>query len=395
MFNAGDKVMMMEEEPHACNPMCYPPKGTIGVVVEYSLCDETALVNWGKGSGVDSNPHGEYAWWCGEKRLEKVDANAQAKAQEEDVNTSKFKIGDKVVFINAQKHESARQFYPVVGTVGTVVEIDEHPIDEKGLLVDWGDAKGVDVWLDGTKSWWCNEADVKPYCGENDYTDDEVWEMLKPKMSQLALPRQNIDYFFQEIKNMIVAAYRSGYGRATKGRSFMIKPPVKKAIEKPCIDDSIDAVLGGKMIVTFYKDDDSYKVANFAYSCDNGSDMEIYADIIHCSVGDSWTFGYDVISDPDCEMYVAVPFSEAVEQFRSDSIKVLFCGDKTKALHYNLKPWAIGEFDEFFLFGDETRAFMTFKRENGNAKFYPKIHSPEFKALIPICDYLKHEGVNV
>lgn len=394
MFNVGDKVMMMEEEPHALYPDIYPPKGTIGIVVDYSLCDETALVNWGKGSGVEPNDKDEYAWWCGEKRLEKVSANAQ----EEEANMNKFNVGDKVVFINAQKHKSHSRYYPAVGTVGTVVDIDEHPIEDFGLMVNWGDAKGVDVWqVDGTKSWWCNEADVKPYiCDGNDCTDDEVWEMLKPKMRQLVPAYiEDIDMFSPTVKDMVVAAYRSGYGRATKGRSFMIKPPVKKAIAKADIDDSIDAVLGGKMIVTFYKDDNSYKVANFAYSCDNGKDVEIYGDIIHCSAGDSWTFGYDIISDPDCEMYVAIPFSEAMGNFNGDSIKAMYGEDKTKVLRYNnIKPWAIGEFNGFMRVSNETRAFMKFNEDN-NSQLYPEIHRPEFKALVPICEYLRVNGVNV
>lgn len=51
MFNVGDEVMMMEKEPHAKFPENYPAKGSIGVVVEYSLCDETALVDWGSRFG--------------------------------------------------------------------------------------------------------------------------------------------------------------------------------------------------------------------------------------------------------------------------------------------------------------------------------------------------------
>lgn len=388
MLNVGDEVMMIDEKHHAYSPECYPAKGSIGVVVEYSPCDETALVDWGQDSGVDSNLDGEYAWWCGEKRLAKVNANTQ----KEVCNMSKFKVGNKVVFTNAKKHETISRFYPVVGTVGTVVKIDKRPIDEKGLLVDWGNAEGIDVWEDGTKSWWCNEDDVKPYtCEEYEYTDDEVWEMLKPKMKRIVTILADVDNFHDEVKKMVVAAYRSGYGRATKGRNFIIK---SKVDEKPN-EKSIDDVLGGKMIVTFYKDDNSYNVANFAYSRENGRKTEIYADIAYSSAGDSWSFGFDVLNDPDCEMYVAIPFSEAVEQFDSKSIKALFCGDKVKARHYNIKPWAIGEFDEFALFCDEIRAFMTFKHEDDNAKFYPEIHKPEFKALIPICDYLKHEGVNV
>ena len=398
MFNAGDKVMMMDEKAHAICPISYPTKGTIGVVVDYSLRDENALVDWGQDSGVDCNLHGDYVWGCSEKRLEKVSANV-TNAQEKEVNMSKFNVGDKVIFINAQKHKSHGRYYPAVGTVGTVVDIDEHPIEDFGLLVNWGDAKGVDVWqADGTKSWWCNEADVKPYaCEENDHTDDEVWEMLKPKMRQLVPAHiENIDMFSPTVKDMVVAAYRSGYGRATKGRSFMIKPKVKKVIEKASVDYySIDTVLCGKMIVTFYKDDNSYNVSKFSYARENGGDMEIYGDIVYSSAGDSWSFGFDVISDPDCEMYVAIPFSEAMGRFNSDSIKAMYGEDKAKVLRYdNIKPWAIGKFNGFMRVSNETRAFMKFN-ENDNLQLYPEIHRPEFKALVPLCDYLRANGVNV
>lgn len=392
MLNVGDEVMMMENELHTKYPENYPAKGSIGVVVQYSPRDEMALVDWGKDSGVDCNLHGEYAWWCSEKRLGKVNANV-TNTQQEDVNMSKFKVGDKVVFINAQKHESASGYYPAVGTVGTVVKINKNPINKYGLMVNWGDAKGVDVWqADGTKSWWCNEADVKPYiCKENDCTDDEVWEMLKPKMRQLVPAHiEDIDMFSPTVKDMVVAAYRSGYGRATKGRSFMIKPKVDK---KPS-EKSIDDVLGGKTIVTFYKDDNSYNVANFAYSRENGRKTEIYADIAYSSAGDSWSFGFDVLNDPDCEMYVAIPFSEAVEQFDSKSIKALYCGNKPVGLCH-IKQWAIGEYNKMMHFGNQTCVSLTFKPEWGMPECYPAIHSPDFKALIPICDYLKHEGVNV
>lgn len=51
MLNVGDEVMMIDEKHHAYNPECYPAKGSIGVVVEYSPCDETALVDWGSRFG--------------------------------------------------------------------------------------------------------------------------------------------------------------------------------------------------------------------------------------------------------------------------------------------------------------------------------------------------------
>lgn len=392
MFDIGDEVMMIDDELHAYSPIYYPAKGSIGVVVQYSSCDETALVDWGQDSGVDLNDNNEYAWWCGEKRLAKVNANTQVNAQKGVCNMSKFKVGDKVVFTNAEKHEKVSQFYPAVGTVGTVVKIDTGLLGENALLVDWGNAEGIDVWEDGTTSWWCNEVDVKLYaCEEYEHTDDEVWEMLKPKMRQFVPAHiENLDLYSPAVKNMVVAAYRSGYGRATKGRSFMIK---LKVDEKPN-EKSIDDVLGGKMIVTFYKDDDSYNVANFAYSRENGSKTEIYADIAYSSAGDSWSFGFDVLNDPDCEMYVAIPFSEVVRQFNSDSIKALYCGNKPVGLCH-IKQWAIGEYNKMMRLGNQKCMSMTFKPEWGMQDCYASVYSPNFRALVPIRDYLKHEGVNV
>lgn len=387
MFNVGDEVMMIDNEFHEYNPKIYPAKGSIGVVVKCLPDSEPVLVDWGQDSGVDSNLHDEYAWWCGKKRLAKVNTNTQVNAQKEVCNMSKFKVGDKVVFTNAEKHEKVSQFYPVVGTVGTVKRV----ISDNTLLVNWGNAEGVDVWEDGTKSRWCGEDDVKPYtCEEYEYTDGEVWEMLKPKMKQFVRDVVDIDLYSPTVKNMVVAAYRSGYGRATKGRSFMIKPKGRQEAERKSIDD----VLGGKMIVTFYKDDDSYNVANFAYADENGGDTRIYADIFYSSAGDAWSFGFDTISDPDCEMYVAIPFSEAIGQFDGKFVKVLRYGRWQKSQNY-IKLWTIGEYSRVKQLGNKTYAVVTFKTECDDLTSYIEIYHPDFKALVPICDYLKHEGVNV
>ena len=144
----------------------------------------------------------------------------------------KFKIKDKVVFINEAKHKQMSWCYPTVGTIGTVKKINKI---ESGMLIDWDDAEGIRLCSDGTKSWWCMEEDVKPFCDkEQEHTDDEVWEMLKPKMRQFVPAHiENLDMYSPVVKKMVVAAYRSGYGRATKGRSFIIK---SKMSEKQLIE---------------------------------------------------------------------------------------------------------------------------------------------------------------
>ncbi len=303
-------------------------------------------------------------------------------------------VGDKVVFINADKHESLCGFYPKVGTIGTIKEIEER-INEKGLLVDWGDAKGVESWVDGTKSWWCNEQDVKPYEDTDDYTDDKVWEMLKPKMRQFVRDVVDVDLYSPTVKNMVVAAYRSGYGRATKGRSFIIKPKAKKVIEKARVEDSINAVLEGKMIVAVYTDiGNSYLVSKFDHALNSEQGMEIHGDTIYNSDGETWDDDFDVIDDPDCEMYVAVSFSEAVGKFDSKSIRALYCGDKLMALS-DIKPWAIGKYNGVRRFSNKHCASMTFEQDISKSEYNPEIHNPKFKALVPIRDYLKRKGVNV
>lgn len=412
-LNVGDEVMMINDELHAESPENYPAKGSIGVVVWYSPRDTIALIDWGQDSGVDRNLHGEYACWCSVRDFAKVNANTQVNTRKEVCNMSKFKVGDKVVFTNAKKHETSSEFYPAVGTVGTVVgtvstvrEVGEY--DGETLYVDWGNAEGIDVWEDGTKSWWCAEDDVKPfYEVEPNYTDDEVWEMLKPKLNQFVPARvEDIDMYSSVVKKMVVAAYRSGYGRATKGRNFIIKSKAEekpKVDEKPNIEKQIEAVLSDKRLVTFYDfhGKQSYIVSNFTKAVVIGNNTEIhniqiYKNSLYNSLrgsigGNNKSIeGFDYLYRTDCEMYVAIPFSEAVEQFDSGSIKALYCGGE-----YRIKPWAIGEFSGIMRFGDKTDAAMTFKCEGSNSQFYPEIHSPSFKALIPICDYLKHEGVNV
>lgn len=69
----------------------------------------------------------------------------------------------------------------------------------------------------------------------NDMTNEEIWEMLEPKMEKNKLKPMGAcikwkdcvpEYFYtyseDDVQKAIVLAYRSGYGRGQKGRPFVI-----------------------------------------------------------------------------------------------------------------------------------------------------------------------------
>lgn len=39
------------------------------------------------------------------------------------MSKNNFQVGDEVVFVNSEMHESCPEYYPKVGTVGTIVEV--------------------------------------------------------------------------------------------------------------------------------------------------------------------------------------------------------------------------------------------------------------------------------
>ena len=61
-----------------------------------------------------------------------------------------FKVGQKVRFVDADAHERSPKFYPPVGTIGIVMEID---LDDMAL-VDWGIDSGVWGRIDDGYYWW-------------------------------------------------------------------------------------------------------------------------------------------------------------------------------------------------------------------------------------------------
>lgn len=55
---AGSKVRMIDEEAHKSAPDCYPPVGTVGVVIDNSICRILPLIQWPKNSvGNDDVTH--------------------------------------------------------------------------------------------------------------------------------------------------------------------------------------------------------------------------------------------------------------------------------------------------------------------------------------------------
>nr|DAT93846.1 MAG TPA: SH3-like domain protein [Caudoviricetes sp.] len=126
-----------------------------------------------------------------------------------------FKVGDNVVMVDKERHAMYPGIYPPYGTTGVIMDIDE---TDKNYIYEI-------QWEKGTTSsddrWWIYEDGIKFI---ERTTDEEVWEMLKPKMERIVTILADVDNFHDEVKKMVVDAYRSGYGRAMKGRPFKIKP---------------------------------------------------------------------------------------------------------------------------------------------------------------------------
>lgn len=139
---------------------------------------------------------------------------------------SKFNVGDKVKYVG-KKHKDSPEFYPPVGTIGTVVQ----DVDGIDYYIQWpkGSTSGKDCW-------YCNKNNIELV--ENvDMTNEEIWEMLRPKMEKNALTTKNIHaglfgpiytYNAKDVHNAIALAYKVGYLRSQKGRPFKIGEKKKR-----------------------------------------------------------------------------------------------------------------------------------------------------------------------
>ena len=149
------------------------------------------------------------------------------------MSDKKFNAGDKVKYIG-EDHESNPEWYPLAGTIGYIKSMAETNVWVK--------------WPDGSTSmndYWCcslNDIERVEESTTNDMTNEEIWEMLNPKMGKNKLEPMGActkwngcvpEYFYtyseDDVHNAIAIAYRSGYERAMKGRPFKFGEKKKKS----------------------------------------------------------------------------------------------------------------------------------------------------------------------
>ena len=133
---------------------------------------------------------------------------------------SKFNVGDKVRYVG-EEHTGLPEFYPAVGTTGVVDRIDS----DGHCWVQW--PKGT---TSDSDCWRCDDSKIELATENEKLSNEEIWEMLKPKMEKNGLkahyrvtPYHHVlSYGCADAQNAIAIAYRSGYERAMKGRPFKI-----------------------------------------------------------------------------------------------------------------------------------------------------------------------------
>ena len=133
---------------------------------------------------------------------------------------TKDDIGRKVIFVDKNAHDSCPDFYPEVGTIGSIYNVDNGTI-----YVKWasGSTSGDDIWA--TTLYRIEFVQEIP-----DISDEEIVKMLLPKFKKNGI---NIPFVClgNILVEMIALAYRSGYVRGQKGRPFKIQP---KKVKNEC-----------------------------------------------------------------------------------------------------------------------------------------------------------------
>lgn len=139
------------------------------------------------------------------------------------MSDKKFNVYNKVRYIG-NDHNDMPEFYPDVGTTGIILDQSNKSND---VYVQW--EKGSTSRED---RWYCDKNDVE-LVKDIDMTNEEIWEMLKPKMEKnglnkkmggLYIGKNLVDgfwvYSIDNVHNAIALAYKVGYLRSQKGRPF-------------------------------------------------------------------------------------------------------------------------------------------------------------------------------
>ncbi len=134
VFQVGDSVKLISKKGIDNKSNRYfPPIGTIGKVVE--LGSDYCFVQWPKGT-----TYSDGVWACPNHFLKKV-AERWAPA-----NTNNIKIGSKVRMIDGEGHKDNPQWFPDVGTVGTVMKVGFN-----SHLIQWPEESTSEK-----DRWYCN-----------------------------------------------------------------------------------------------------------------------------------------------------------------------------------------------------------------------------------------------
>ena len=131
------------------------------------------------------------------------------------------KVGMEVKFIDENEHKSCPEYFPPVGTVGTILKVESDDI-----FVRWPKGK-----TNEPNEWYCDVQSVEKV--QRLLTNHEIWDMLSAKMEKNGVkvdcfrtetgdfPSFSYPLYSKEALIRAVAlAYRVGYKRAEKGRPF-------------------------------------------------------------------------------------------------------------------------------------------------------------------------------
>lgn len=143
------------------------------------------------------------------------------------IRLSEDMVGKKVRCIKKRDN-----FHPSVGTVGTIVKYYKED-DDMNYQVQWpknsipyDDSQSL-TWAGESRTWVYNDSiELVEDEQETPVTNEEIWEMLRPKLEKNEVKPCSHHYMFgavynkDDVINAVSVAYKSGYLRAKKGRPF-------------------------------------------------------------------------------------------------------------------------------------------------------------------------------